>query len=122
MTISNNFTWQVYLGGTKEPEHLDRTSRMGRNEETCETSKENGTKSRRMVERPAFPPERIAGLQLGEALIMPRACRSFIGQIPNAEDHPLFEQATPGMFPDLAAAAAEAERRRLSAPGTAAPL
>ena len=36
-TISNNLTWQVYLGGTQEPEHLKRVSEMGGDEETTRT-------------------------------------------------------------------------------------
>ena len=80
-TISNNLTWQVYLGGTQEPEHLDRVSALG-GDEDC--------RDRDAADVHPVPDDL---LQQGEVLVKGRACRAFVGRIGKAEDHPLFEQA-----------------------------
>ena len=95
-TISNNLTWQVYLGGTQEPEHLERVSAMGGDEER-EDRRTGATAKRR-----TFTPGRINLLKQGEVLVKPRAGRAFIGRIPRAEDHPLFVKAGPGDWPAVA--------------------
>lgn len=92
-TISNNLTWQVYLGGTQEPEHLKRVSDLGGEEDYEER------KTGRRGTRPVFTPARVNLLKQGEVLVKGRACRAFVGRIGRAEDHPLFEQAGPGNWP-----------------------
>jgi hypothetical protein len=92
-TVSNNFTWQVYLGGTQEPDHLERMSAMGGDEDTRHhKTREPGT-------RRTFTPGRLNHLQQGEVFVKGRALRGFTGRIPPASEHPLYEPAGPGTWP-----------------------
>ena len=108
-TISNNLTWQCYLGGTQEPEHLERMSAMGLDEDT------EDRRTRIRGTRRTFTPGRLNLLQQGEVFVKARACRGFIGRIPHASEHPLYEAAGPGTWPVEASRPARASQPAVTA-------
>jgi len=90
--LEDCFTVKLVTGGVTGP-IADKASGWGGRRDTWHGSRDD------LRQEPAFPPERICNLPLGQVFVKHRNTRAFIAEYGKVTDHPAYERAVPGDFP-----------------------